>query len=516
MNYSYNLIDRGWISSTMSDGTYRELGLLDTLLGADGIREIRDGSPLVTAALHRLLLAILHRVYGPATQEEWLALWDGGKGRLDEAALRAYFDQWSGRFDLFHPRTPFYQVAGLVTGRSSPISRLQPELASGNNAVLFDHSRDDQVLALPAPAAARMLVGHQAFALGGGKSDTGYLTHAPLVGGVTVLLFGQSLLQTLLLNLTRYRRGTQPEYAAGSEDLPVWERDDGPPPISRLLTGPVDLLTWRSRAVRLEPTGPMDSPQVASMSYAQGDTMSDGERTEPFWAYRVDEKRGRLPVRMNPRRALWRDSTAFLDLSGRAEHPPEAIRWTAYFVGSGALLTSEAKRLEVFGLATNRAKVELWRQEQLPLPLAYLASPDLVERLGNGVQVAETVAKALRTSVWVLAIYLNYPDADLPEARSRDREVINRTADSLDPSPRYWSALEVPFHRLLTDLPADGDAAAGEWLDVVLRVAFAAYSAVVGGLADTGRDLKARTQGERALSIALARIGSEHEGEVTE
>src|SRR3546814_19299073 len=57
----FNLIDEPWIHIRFPDGTRAELGSTDTLLRAKAIAVIEDASPLVVAALHRFLLAVLSR-----------------------------------------------------------------------------------------------------------------------------------------------------------------------------------------------------------------------------------------------------------------------------------------------------------------------------------------------------------------------------------------------------------------------------------------------------------------------
>lgn len=59
----FNLIDEPWIPCIALDGQSIEYGIRDTLLKAHELREICDDSPLVTVALHRLLLAILYRIH---------------------------------------------------------------------------------------------------------------------------------------------------------------------------------------------------------------------------------------------------------------------------------------------------------------------------------------------------------------------------------------------------------------------------------------------------------------------
>src|SRR4051794_16935489 len=99
---SFNLVDECWIPCIrLADNRRVELGLRDVLVQAPTIREVYDPSPLVTVALHRLLLAILHRNFGPRTLEAWCALWR--RGAWDTAVLDEYFACWRHRFDLFDP-----------------------------------------------------------------------------------------------------------------------------------------------------------------------------------------------------------------------------------------------------------------------------------------------------------------------------------------------------------------------------------------------------------------------------
>ncbi len=75
MDSQFNLVDKPWIPCIRQDGQVVELSLRDTLAQAHTLRELGGESPLVTVALHRLLLAILHRVYGPQGYDAWHDLW---------------------------------------------------------------------------------------------------------------------------------------------------------------------------------------------------------------------------------------------------------------------------------------------------------------------------------------------------------------------------------------------------------------------------------------------------------
>ncbi len=263
MKPTFNLIDQGWIPCVpRGGGPARELGIHEALVKAHELSEIYDDSPLITVSLHRLLLAMLHRACGPATAEEWGQLWKAG--RFPEEKINTYLAKWRDRFDLFSETHPFYQTGGLEMSEASSAARLALELASGINRVLFDHTVDDVPPGLDPAEAARMLLSAQAFSLGFGKSAQAsirgqditppYSADGPVLRGMTLWLTGDSLFETLMLNLIPHR--------APEDDLPAWELDrpyelrdiaeDGKRR-REPARGVLDRYTWQSRLIRLLP-----------------------------------------------------------------------------------------------------------------------------------------------------------------------------------------------------------------------------------------------------------------------
>jgi len=83
------------------------LGLKAVLANAHKLHSVQASVPPTTAAVLCLLLAILHRNFGPENEYAWRELWE--KGCFDVEVLQAYLEKWRDRFDLFHSETPFYQ-----------------------------------------------------------------------------------------------------------------------------------------------------------------------------------------------------------------------------------------------------------------------------------------------------------------------------------------------------------------------------------------------------------------------
>ena len=506
---SFNLTTEPFIPCLIRGGV-AEYGLRDVLLKAHDIDEVRDASPLVTVALHRLLLAVLHRVYGgPRTNAERITI--RSAGTFDPGRIGSYFDQWGDRFDLFDVKLPFYQRPGFATKEPSGINRLAQELSRGNNAALFDHTTDDPPPALTPAAAARVVIAAQAYAVGGGKSDTGNTTHAPLVSAAAVLARGDSLFETLWLNLTLLNPGEGQPVVGDESDSPVWERPPAPPHQEPAVPrGYLDYLTWQSRTLRLQPEVEADGRVVVRrVSYAQGRKLEMKQGFfDPMAAYSRDEEAGFRPVRLTEHRDLWRDSPALFQFAETDQfRGPDTLRTLASLVTRKQLPSSARYRMSVLGLCTDKAKVSFWRHESLPLPLKYLDDPGRVGRLKEGLAAAEAVAReALRPAVWAAVANRLTGDSGMKPDTDRVRGVV----ESFAPERPYWSRLELPFRHLLVDLATEGadpDALLGGWFWVVLhRAAVAAFDQSVGRI-DAGRDLKAVTAGRGLLLGRLANLG---------
>jgi len=501
VTYGFDLVNEGWIPCVMPDGRVRELGLLPTLANAPSIRELHDPSPLVTASLHRLLLAVLHRNFGPPDLDAWIELWEAG--RWDASRLEAYFDRWQDRFDLLHPERPFYQTAGLPHQPVS-IAKLAPELACANNPTLFDHTMDGSPPAVDLPAAARLVVACQAADLGGLVSrlpgEPPSAPAAPLATGAVVLYQGSNLFETLMLNLIVYN-SSEPWEADLSADRPSWEQES-PPSELRTVPGYLDYLTWQSRRILLVPesldgrtvvrravltagrrlpdTMPVMDPQFALLKNPRKKLRAK----DPAW----------LALRFRPDRALWRDSTALLAASSDYNVPPRARRWLGELVAQGFLDRSARYRLVVAGLGSERAKVHFWRQERMPLPLAYLADADLVELLRGSLKLAERIGWLLQRALETATVPGTRPDSPGEQAPI--------AAGLL----RYWSLLEIPYWHLMEDLPVEAAHAQAVWARTLRQAALEAFDRALEGL-QQGRLLKevtvARTWLERVLAASM-------------
>jgi CRISPR system Cascade subunit CasA len=513
MTISFDLLTRPWIPCVRDDGTAATLGLQATLAEAHTLRELGGESPLATAALYRLLLAVLHRVYdGPADYDAWGAIWDARQ--FDAARLGAYFDRWRPRFDLFHPQRPFYQAADARVKKPKSLTALVHHVASGNNATLFDHHTDEGGLTLTPPEAARMVVVAQSFGMGGLSGLEQKFTGAPWVGGIIFFVQGKTLFETLVLNMLEYSEGAELPCKRTSRDGPVWEQDDPFKPDRAQPYGYLDYLTWQNRRILLFPEETPGGIVIWEMTVAPALRLGEG-LLDPQKHYRRDKKLGPLALRFNEDRALWRDSAAIFDVRGADYRPPPVLKWLGELVGDGLLRKADQQRMLALGMANDKAKVEFYRSEQWPLPLAYLderAGQVLVEALQNITKTAEDVSSQLWGAMRTLAQLTLCPESDLEGAHQPAREDLDAITNQWDVKRRYWSRLEVPFRRILELTPQDKDAALTEWQQTLRRTAWDAFNSIAEDLANDPRALKAFVRAQGQLAGGLRKVLPQDDG----
>ncbi|MFC4562562.1 type I-E CRISPR-associated protein Cse1/CasA [Nocardiopsis mangrovi] len=491
--FSFNLADEAWLPFIGTDGKPGTASLRDALTQAHLIRDLVVDAPTQYPALIRLLLAVLHRSLGrskgtqvgtyPPNQKGW-ALWL--KAALPPADLiDDYLGHWRGRFDLFDAHEPFFQAAGLTTGKGTPQGRtvglLVPFVSSGNNAPIFSSARDDAPAPLTPGQAARWLVHAHAWDTAGIKTGargdpeaTGGKVYrnptGPLGALGVVVLTGATLWETLALNLV-YQEGWP------DADLPVWERE----PLTaaweeRPATGLLDLYTWPGRRIRLLPDALDGATRVRRVLVCAGDRLRH-ERLhtlEPHTAWRANaapaktarkkEKKkeqkpadGRRtddpdggdatdlyrPIRHLPGEQLWRGLGGILGVAeGKASGqrgmlPPRQV---ARLNAVRGLPPDKIIRVHASGIAygNQNAVIDETYDDVLPLPVAVLRSE------GHPV-LAETALDAVdrtKNAAWTLGRLASdvafVSGADEPTQKSRGTKAHERLYAALDQPFRAW------------------------------------------------------------------------------
>jgi len=420
--YTFDLTSEPWIPVETGHGV-TDVSLVDALGKAHEFLGLAGEMPTMVPALLRqvLLPILLDALSPPRSEEEWGDRWR--TGRFDVAAIGAYLEQHRDRFDLFSVKQPFAQVAGLSTARGEvkASSLLVPAIATGNNVPLFTARTEGDPVRLTFAQAARWLLHAHCWdtaaiksgAVGDPAVKNGKTTANPVGAlgklGVVVLL-GDNLFQTLMLNLRVLPSGLEPI------DLPQWRRPPATAAWSaRPAAGLLDLLTWQSRRIRLIPEDGGASV-VTSVVLAAGDRLPATPEDEPHTAWVAVNKPepGQAPWR--PRRhdsgkAAWRGLDSLLTLRGS--------EGTKRY--STSLLLEQIARLEAselpdeFPLRVQTVGVEYGNQsavvenvvfDEVPLPVAALRdNPELRLVIEECASEAENLADAI-----------DYLDGDLRRA----------------------------------------------------------------------------------------------------
>lgn len=236
-----NLVTEAWIPVVRPDGKPDTVSLMQVF--TEG-RQFSDLAvrPHERIALMRLLICIAQAALnGP----EDIEAWDDAPETLPVAA-KGYLEKWETWFNLFDSDKPFLQIAKIAklpkSGKTdesgeaidlTSAGKLDFALATGNNALLFDHGGHQD---FSPETLALMLLTFQQFSPGGliakvtwdGKETSKSSAHAPCTPSSMLHTFLRcdTLLDTICANLLT--RETIAQYFDKPFDecwgQPIWER----------------------------------------------------------------------------------------------------------------------------------------------------------------------------------------------------------------------------------------------------------------------------------------------------
>jgi CRISPR system Cascade subunit CasA len=486
---SYNLAQEAWIPCINTRGAPEVLGLREIAARAYELRDLAIISPVARVAVYRLLLSILYRVHGVVDDDAWIKFQKTG---WQAEPLLNYIDRWKNRFDLYDSQYPFYQRTDIRT-RDTPLTKLSPEYAAGDNRQLADHSMDYDPPRFSPAEAARALLAFQAWAISCGNGPEGrYTVTTQLARGACVMPLGSTLAETLYMNLVpRWHLDAHPRNmpaALPENDLPAWERAGEPMVDERHCTGICDYLTWQIRYVRLHPES---DGCVKFMDMAQGVRLAN-KIIDPHHAWVTSEKNSIYPCGLSNDRATWRDSESLFVQSDRADaHSSAPLAYISHQINGSEFFGASLRTVLVAGLVVpgGQPPVEGWCADVFRIPRTLLESREQNEIMRKALHVANDVAKVLYSALYVYSHALLTPENGKP-----DEKDVKRQIKALSRETYYWAALEAPFHKLLIEIEKLGcDHAYAGWVKSVRESAIIAYDASLSGQVATGRQFKARS-----------------------
>lgn len=350
----FNLLTEPWIKVLDTDLTVREVSLIDVLVHAHEYKSLAGEMPTQDIAILRLLLACmqtifyrfdeegeLYEILGNGNDEgmdeddvlnRWEAYWK--QGRFSEEAIRKYFADYEERFWLFHPETPFYQVAGLKYGTDYGSSSLYGNVKSSNNKATryhFSMAEGEDIQSMAYSEAARWLLHLNAFCVNvKNKKEAPGTTNAAGVGrlGRLGLLYvdGKNLFEIIMLNLTPLRN----QGGLWGKPQPIWEQ-----PVHTLQSieiAPPDnlpeLYTLQSRRILLK----RENGRVTGFRAMNGDYYpfeDDFNEQMTLWKKNENKKTHKiiyLPLKHSSEIQAWREFPSIFNI-GEQSHIPGVVQW---------------------------------------------------------------------------------------------------------------------------------------------------------------------------------------------
>jgi len=494
---TYSLLTESWIPLVSASGIRSTASITDALLIPSQWRGIDSTNPIECLALHRLLLAICHRAIGPGTTEQRGALLDSWPTQQ----IQEYLNHWADRFNLFDPIHPFLQVSALRSAGHPvrPWTILCPDRATGSSRLLWDHSIDANPEPITPAAAARALLAHLQFALGGTIRQKQYSGAAgPLVGILVITPVGNTLQEGLSLSLIN-------QTAADHQlDLPPWEREPlqlsalSDPVTSIVSAGPAQRYTWLGRAVLLLP--PSRGPDcVTDVLYDGGERIAESPIPDPMAAM-VTGKKGPMPLMLREARAMWRDANALMGAEGYV--PPETIRNAAAIrMGRG-----EFDPIDLlaggFCHGSELAKPGIWRLEERRISPTLLAQGNAVAVAQAALDLAESTGDAMRNAA--LSLFTSWLKNGEDKSPDKKKDITG-LLDSTQVMAYYWAHLEPEFWDLIDQLSTtpDADAIAKGWANTLKRTVTTTWNNAVRSLGTDGRALAAAGRSSHQLRRVL-------------
>lgn len=241
----FSLLDEPWIKVLTMGHETVEVSLKDLFANAHHYACLAGETPTQDAALIRFLLATAETVFyryevdgeenllceeNGSDRDDVLDRWRDyyDKGAFEENVFSSYLEKYRDRFYLFHPETPFYQVADLQYGTDFSAVNLYGNIKESNNPATKHHfsmNEGNNLKSISLPEAARWLIHYNAYAVNVKKNNKAPGSGNPVGTGRMgrlgfIMADGENLFDTIMINLCALRDGEM----LWGKPKPAWEQ----------------------------------------------------------------------------------------------------------------------------------------------------------------------------------------------------------------------------------------------------------------------------------------------------
>ena len=329
MDKEFCLLDEPWIKVLDEQNVTREVSLIDIFTNAHRYKRLAGETVTQDAAILRLLLAVAITVfyryradgcedcvleYDDPEEEilnRWSEYWDSGA--FNANVFQEYLETYRERFYLFHPETPFWQVADLEDGLSYTIINLYGNIKESKNQENKHHfhmTDGKYVENISFAETARWLVFNNAYSKMIKYKGERSLKNAK-VGRVSelglIVADSDNIYKLLLLNLCALKNG---EFV-WKEPRPIWETEYKVE-VGHEIIAPdnlPELYTMQSRRIKLNKC---DGKVIGYMATRGNHYNLKNDPTEQMTILKYDKDCDIVPRKHNENIEIWKEFVALL------------------------------------------------------------------------------------------------------------------------------------------------------------------------------------------------------------
>ena len=366
MDKEFCLLDEPWIKVLDEQNVTREVSLIDIFTNAHRYKRLAGETVTQDAAILRLLLAVAITVfyryradgcedcvleYDDPEEEilnRWSEYWDSGA--FNANVFQEYLETYRERFYLFHPETPFWQVADLEDGTNYSVINLFGNIKESNNAASRHHFHTidgSYIDNISYAEAARWIVYNNAYSVNvktkvdGENKPTG----VGRLGQLGLIIVEENTLyKIMMMNLCALNINGE----VWSNPKPIWEKEPRTRPGVEIVAPDnlPQLYTIQSRRLLLY----RDNEKILGYRSIGGDYYSTvDDLTEPMTLLRRD---GKKKISFKPKKhakeiVAWRE---FPSLLVENELKPGIICWLENLMHNSVIDNKQIVTFRMIGL----------------------------------------------------------------------------------------------------------------------------------------------------------------------